>query len=417
MVAIVDINSFYCSAQIAFNPALYKKPVVVLSNNDGCVISLTKEAKDLGLKMGANAFENEKFFVENGVHVFSANFALYENMSLRVMDILKEYSTEVEKYSIDEMFLNCEGMESYDLRDFGMGIKNRILKWTGMPVCVGIAPSKALAKLANRIAKKFPALNGVHVIDSPELHEKALKWLKIGDVWGIGRKHERRLLEMGIKNAYDFTRLADQTVLKLMSIVGLRLKKDLEGQRTIQYEKYQAKKIIAVSRSFDRNYKTLAEVLERVISFAVICTEKLRKQNSECEAITVFISSNGFRTDLEQYHNSVEVKLPFATDSSIELAKYAEIALMKIYKEGIQYKRAGVVVSNITPSGVTQMTIFEAKNEKHDKVMLAMDTINRTVKGNVIKLAAQDLGRKWKMKQERLSPRYHRIEECIVVGG
>lgn len=415
MVALVDINSFYCSAQIAFNPSLYQKPVVVLSNNDGCVISLTKEAKEVGLKMGVNAFEFEKFFKDNHVHVFSANFALYENMSLRVMEILREYSTEVEKYSIDEMFLNFEGMGNYNLREFGQEIKNKILKWTGLPVCVGIAPSKALAKLANRIAKKFPDRHGVHVIDTTELQEKALKWLKIGDVWGIGRQHEKRLLGMGVKNAFDFTQLPDQTVNKLMAIVGLRLKKDLEGQRTIQYEKVQAKKIIAVTRSFDKNYKTLAEVKERVISFAVICSEKLRKQGSECKELTVFVSSNAFRAELEQYHNSKIVKLPFATNSAIDLAKYAEIALFKIFKAGIQYKRAGVIVTNITPASVTQMTIFEIKNENHKKAMLAMDIINKTVKGNVVKLAAQDLGRKWKMKQERLSPRYHRIEESIVV--
>ena len=418
MFALIDCNNFYASCERVFNPSLNGKPVLILSNNDGCVIARSNEAKALGIPMGAPAFKFKEV-IENGeVHVFSSNFALYGDMSNRVMTILGTFCPKMEIYSIDEAFLDFSGFDLYDLEALGRDIRKRVLQWTGIPVSVGFAHTKALAKVANRIAKKFTdRTGGVYTIDTEEQRIKALKWLKIEDVWGIGRRHARRLKEMNVLNAYQFTQLTDRWVRDMMTVVGLRLKLDLQGEPTLQLEDVRDKKSIATTRSFDHNYKDLTLIKERVASFAVSCAEKLRRQHCCCQSVMVFLHTNGFREDQPQYSKNIVIKLPFATNSSIEIVKFAVMGLEQIFREGYGYKKAGVIVSDFSPEGNQQLTLFDSRNVKHIELMKAVDNINRSMGQQKVRLAAQEPGRVWKMKQERLSPRYTtNLNEIITVS-
>lgn len=419
MFALIDCNNFYASCERVFRPDLNGKPIVVLSNNDGCVIARSNEAKAVGIPMGAPAFEYESIFKQNNVQVFSANFALYGDMSNRVMTILSDYSPEMEIYSIDECFLRLNGFDTFfNLQKYGEEMRYKITKWTGIPISVGIAPTKALSKLANRIAKKYPEItNGVYIIDSEEKRIKALKWLKIEDVWGIGRQHTKRLNAQNVFTAFDFTQLSDEWVKKNLAIVGLRLKHDLQGIPTLKFEEIQPKKNIATTRSFETNYTEFEQLNERISTFACSCAEKLRKQKSFCNSLMVFIHTNGHRKDLPQYNRNIVVKLPFPTNSSIELAKFATQALKRIFKHGFAYKKAGVVVQDFTPETVTQTTLFETRNERHIPLMQAIDKINTQYGQQKIRLASQDLKRVWKMKQEKLSPRYStNLSDIITIN-
>jgi DNA polymerase V len=417
MFALIDCNNFYASCERVFRPDLIGKPIVVLSNNDGCVIARSNEAKELGIPMGAPAFEYESNFRQHNVHVFSANFALYGDMSHRVMSILSDFSPEIEIYSIDEAFLKLEGFDSIDFQAYAEEIQQKVTKWTGIPVSVGIAPTKTLAKLANRIAKKYLSRTGnAYLIDDEEKRVKALKWLKVEDVWGIGRKHAKRLNEQGVITAFDFIQLTDAWIRKHLSVVGLRLKKDLEGEACLDLEMLQVKKNIATTRTFEKNYTEFAQVQERVKSFAISCAEKLRKQKSSCNSILVFIQANVNRKDLDQYSRSIVLKMPYATNSSIELAKFANIALEKIFRPGYRYKKAGVVVMDFFPEEIIQLKLFEQHNPKHIPLMKVLDKINSTFGQQKLKFASQDLKRVWKMKQEKLSPRYTSdLKDIIVV--
>lgn len=416
MYALVDCNNFYASCERVFRPELNGKPVVVLSNNDGCVIARSNEAK-VYIPMGAPAFKFEKVFEEHNIHVFSSNYALYGDMSHRVMTMLSSYTPEMEIYSIDEAFLKLTGFDFFDLQDVGKRMRKEVIRGTGIPISVGIAPTKALAKVANRIAKKFAdQTEGVYIIDTDAKREKALKWLKVEDVWGIGRRHAFRLNNLGIRTAWQFIQQTDDWVRKHMSVVGLRLKNDLEGKPTIELEKVKAKKNIATTRTFDHNLTEIKEVQERVSTFAVTCSEKLRKQNSNCNAILVFVHTNGHRKDLEQYSKNMVLKLPYPTNSAIELSKFATKALSLIWKQGYQYKKAGVIVMEITPVVEQQLNLFENSNPRHAALMHAMDLINKTAGVQKVKLASQDPGRTWKMRQERLSPRYTtKLSDVITV--
>ncbi len=417
MFALIDCNNFYASCERVFNPSLNGKPVVVLSNNDGCVIARSNEAKALGVPMGAPAFKFKDLMESGEVHVFSSNFALYGDMSNRVMTILGSFCPNMEIYSIDEAFLDFSGFELHDLEAIGFEMRKRVLQWTGIPVSVGFAPTKALAKVANRIAKKFTErTGGVYKIETEEQRIKALKWLKIEDVWGIGRRHARRLQEMNVLTAYQFTQLTDRWVRDMMTVVGLRLKHDLEGKPTLQLEDVKDKKNIATTRTFDHNYSDLALIKERVASFAVSCAEKLRRQRSCCNSVMVFIHTNGFREDQPQYSKNIVIKLPYATNSSIELVKFAVMGLERIFVKGYGYKKAGVIVGDFTTEDNQQLNLFDNRNVKHIAVMKAVDKINQSFGQQKVRLAAQDTGRVWKMNQERLSPRYTtNLNEIITV--
>ena len=418
MFALVDCNNFYASCQRVFEPHLIGKPVVILSNNDGCVIARSNEAKALGIPMGAPAFEFKKLFEDNNVFVYSSNYALYGDMSSRVMNILSTFTPEIEVYSIDEAFLKFKGFELFDLNEYGKNIQKTVTKNTGIPISVGFAPTKALAKVANKIAKKFPErTKSVYVIDNEEKRIKALKWTKIEDVWGIGRKHTKRLQAKGIFNAYQFTQLPDDWVRKEMAIVGLRLKHELEGKPTLDLETPKSKKMIATTRSFEKSLTKFEDISERVSTFTASCSEKLRRQNSHCNMIMVFVITNYHRKDQPQYSRNIVINTDFPTNSTIELNHYAQIGLKAIFKEGYNYKKAGVIVMGLTPNNETQLSFFNASNPKHQPLMSVVDKLNKSYGKNKIKFGNQSLDRQWKMKQEKLSKSYTtRIDEIITIN-
>ena len=418
MFALIDCNNFYVSCERVFNPNLNKKPIVVLSNNDGCAISRSNEAKALGIPMGAPAFKYENIFKENDVKVFSSNFPLYGDMSSRVMSILSKFTPNIEIYSIDEAFLKFEGFANYDLGSYCQEIKNMVFKWTGIPISIGIAPTKALAKVANRIAKKFPnQTKGVYLINSKEKRIKALRWLNIGDVWGIGFRHAKRLTNIRINTAYDFIKLEDSWVRKNMSVVGLRLKKELEGKSVLDLEEVRSpKKSIATTRSFERTITDYEKIKERISTFAVCCAEKLRAQNSNCNSIYVFVRSNKFEKNKTQYRNGILMTIPFSTNSNMVISKYAVEGLKRIFKKNINYKKAGTIVMGLDSSENHQLNLFKNENPKHRYLMKTIDYIQKKEGQSKIKLASQDLKRRWKMKQEKLSPNYTcKVNEIIKV--
>jgi len=417
MFALVDCNNFYASCERVFQPQLNNKPIAVLSNNDGCVISRSDEAKALGLPMGAPAFKYEAFFKQHNISVFSSNYSLYGDMSERVMTILNQFTPDVEVYSIDEAFLQFKGFENYNLNDYGLQMRQRILKWTGIPTCVGIAPTKALSKVANKIARKFPKqTNGVYVIDSEEKRIKALKWLKVEDVWGIGYGLQKRLKAKNCKTAYDFIQLSDDWIRNNFSITEWKLKKDLEGIPTLELDYKEPKRSIATTRSFEYTYSDLENIKERISTFATSCAEKLRKQGSSCHVIIVLLSSDRHKKDLPQHKTSRTISLPYATDSSLIISDCAVKAVASIFKEGIKYKRAGVIVTGLVPTDNHQLNLFQHENPKHKPLMQRIDAINHKYEAAKIKLGNQDLKRTWKMRQERLSLKYTtNINEILTV--
>ncbi|WP_298497421.1 Y-family DNA polymerase [uncultured Algibacter sp.] len=417
MYALVDCNNFYASCERVFNPNLRYKPVAILSNNDGCVIARSDEAKTIGLPMGAPIFKWEGFCKANNIEVLSSNYPLYGDMSHRVMTILEQFTPDVEVYSIDEAFLEFKGFKNYDFTEYGIQMRQCILKWTGIPTCVGVAPTKALSKVANKIARKFPEqTKGVYIIDSEEKRIKALKWIKIEDVWGIGRALQKQLKAKKCNTAYDFTQLSDTWVRKNFSITEWKLKKDLEGISKIKLDEVKTKRAIATTRSFEYTYSDIDNIKERISTFATSCAEKLRKQGTSCHMIYVTISSDRHKKDLEQHRASRVISLPYATDSSLIISQQAVWAVKQIFKKGIKYKRAGVIVMGLVPTNNYQLQMFDHENPKHKPLMKAIDGLNSKYANNKIKLASQDLKRTWKMRQERLSPRYTtNINDIIVV--
>ena len=417
MYAIVDANNFYCSCERVFDPSLNGLPMVVLSNNDGCTVARSNEAKALGIPMGAPYFEYKKFFKEKSVKVFSSNYALYGDMSSRIMNILSRYSDEVEIYSIDEAFLSLKGFERYNLQEYAQQIRTYVHRATGIPVSIGIAPSKALAKAANRVAKKFPErTQGVYIIDTEEKRKKVLKWIKVEDVWGIGTRYAKMLNGYQVRTALDFSLLPDGFVRDRMTVVGLRLKHDLMGKPSIQMEKVQNKKGIACTRSFSKMYDRYDDIAERICTFSGVCAKKLRRQHSDCTMIMVFLRSNPFRPDLPQYGRSVCVNISYPTNSTIELTKHALKGLKIIFKEGYQYKKAGIMVLGINPTFNKQFNIFNNSDPRHLPIMKVIDRFNNLNDLDIIKFGGMDLRKKWKMNRNQLSPRYtSNIEDIITI--
>ncbi|HHX24238.1 MAG: Y-family DNA polymerase [Bacteroidales bacterium] len=415
MYALIDCNNFYASCERVFNPALNGIPVVVLSNNDGCVIARSNEAKAIGIPMGAPAFEYENLFRRHKVKVFSANFPLYGDMSRRVMSLLSNYSHQQEIYSIDECFLNLEGID-VNLKEYGLQMKSRVGKGTGIPISVGIAPTKALAKVANRIAKKFPnETGGSYVIDTDEKRIKALKWLKVEDIWGVGRRNAKKLYAIGAYKAIDFVNLPESWVLKNMTITGLNLQKDLKGIPTIEMVEPEKKKSIGTSRTFETDMRSFDEISERITTFTSMSAEKLRKQNSFCKRMIVFIGTNPFKEYETQYYPSIQIKLPFPTNSTLELVKFAQGGLKQIFKNNLYYKRGGVLLTDFVDADVYQPSLFFNSDPKHKKLMEVIDKLNYKYHGDVVRIASQD-ARKHKMKQAHLSQHYTTdINEILTV--
>ena len=416
MFALIDCNNFYVSCERVFNPNLNGKPVVVLSNNDGCAISRSDEAKKLGIPMGAPIFKYQSIVNKHNVVVLSSNYPLYADMSHRVMTIISNFIPDLEIYSIDEAFLKFKGYENYDLFNYASKMRNTILKWTGIPTSVGIAPTKSLAKISNKIARKFPSqTKHVYVLDTDYKRSKALNYFPLNDIWGIGRRLSKRLQNIGCKNASDFVNLPEQWVKSNLSIVELKIQQELKGISNLDLDSLKIKKSIATTRSFEKPISDLGKLKERVSTFSLSCAEKLRRQNSLCNVMIVFIRSNYFRKDLQQHSCSRVVTLPYPTNSSFVLNNYALKAIENMFQDKIDYKKAGVIVTSLVPNNSYQLGIFENEDYRHKPLMKTMDYINSKY-GEKIKLANQDLKRKWKMKQEFLSPCYTtKIDDIIRI--
>tara|TARA_E500000178_G_scaffold356553_1_gene435428 strand:+ start:2460 stop:3713 length:1254 start_codon:yes stop_codon:yes gene_type:complete len=416
MFALIDCNNFYVSCERVFNPNLNGKPVVVLSNNDGCAISRSDEAKQLGIPMGAPIFKYRSIINQHNVIVLSSNYPLYADMSNRIMTTISKFIPDVEIYSIDEAFLKFEGYENYDLLSYASKMRNTILKWTGIPTSVGIAPTKSLAKISNKIARKFPSqTKHVYVLDTDYKRSKALNYFPLNDIWGIGRRLSKRLQNIGCKNASDFVNLPEQWVKSNLSIVELKIQQELKGISNLDLDSLKIKKSIATTRSFEKPISNLGKLKERVSTFSLSCAEKLRRQNSLCNVMIVFIRSNYFRKDLQQHSCSRVVTLPYPTNSSFVLNNYALKAIENMFQDKIDYKKAGVIVTSLIPNNSYQLGIFENEDYRHKPLMKTMDYINSKY-GEKIKLANQDLKRKWKMKQEFLSPCYTtKIDDIIKI--
>ncbi len=409
MFALVDCNNFYVSCERVFQPQFQNKPVVILSNNDGCVISRSEEAKALGIPMGAPEFKYKNLIKQHNIQVFSSNYALYGDLSNRVMKTLQGFTPDIENYSIDEAFLNFEKVKIDDYNDYGIQIKKRIQKWVGIPVCVGFGETKALSKIANRIAKKFKERTaGIHVIDTDEKRTKALKWTKIEDVWGIGYRLSKKMKAKNIHTAYDFT-LAHNTafIQNCMGVLGLRLQMELQGKSVLQLEEQpSAKKSIAVTRTFEKSVNTFEEMKERVSTFATVASEKLRKQNSCCYGIVLYIRKNQYQTSSNRYNYTTFTHLPFASQSALTLSQAAIKMLKNVFEEGEIYNKAGIILTEIIPKEEKQFHLFEEENPKHEKLMKVMDSIRKKTGERKIRLGNQDLNKTWKMKQNHLSKRY-----------
>ena len=408
MYALVDCNNFFVSCERVFNSRLEGKPVIVLSNNDGCAIARSSEAKALGIGMGANFFEIADIVKKYDVQVFSTNFVLYADMSLRVKGLLSRFCPTIEDYSIDESFLELHGFENFNLKEYGEKIVKTIGQGTGIPVSVGIAPTKTLAKVANKYAKKYAGYHGVCLIDSDKKRLKALQKYEIGDVWGIGRRHAKRLMAMDVKTAYDFTQLPQAWVRKQMTVVGERTWSELRGMPCVDMEYTPpAKQSIMVSRSFGIMIEDYATISEAVATYTSMAAAKLRKQKSCAKALLVFVDSNPFREDLEQYSQHIIMNLPVASQSTQELIHYALEGLVRIFRPKILFKKAGVMLMNISSEKIVQGNLFDTVDrKKHHSLMVVMDKVNEHYGRNTLKIATMGDGKAWKIKQERLSPCY-----------
>ena len=381
MYALADCNNFFASCERVFRPDLYGKPVIVLSNNDGCAVARSNEAKALGIKMGDPYFKIKDIIERNHVAVFSSNFALYGDMSRRVQEVLRGFAPAVEQYSIDEAFLDLTGMEHVDFAAFAREVSSACWKLTSIPVSVGVAPTKTLAKIASKLCKQYPRLRGGCYMYRPEDIEKVLRKFPVQDVWGIGRKSFKRLDSMGVKTAWDYTRLPETTVRKVFALPGFRTWKELKGIPCVEFEDMvEPKQSITVSRSFAHEISTLPELTEQVANFAVSAVAKLRKQGSLAQEMTVFAMTNRFKQDDPQTSGGVCLPFTEATADHRTVVLAAVDGCRRLFRQGYGYKKAGVIFTKILQAEDHTRSLFEdeAAVDKEARLSETIDTITRT---------------------------------------
>lgn len=412
LYVLVDCNNFFVSCERVFRPDLAHRPVVVLSNNDGCIIARSEEAKEVGIPMGAPVHLWKETMAKHRIESFSPNFPLYGDFSTRIMGILREHCAATEVYSIDEAFLRLDDSSPEEAVEFCKGLRQLILRWTGIPVSVGIARTKTLAKLAGHAAKREAKTDrrasGVHVMTAEGALEGALEKTQIEDVWGIGYRTARKLRANGIGTAADLARRDDAWIRSRMGVMGVRIAHELRGTPCFTLEHYhEAKKAIMSTRSFGRAVTKLSELKEATAAYAARAAEKLRAQGSVARYVTVYIRT-GFHGTEEYYAKSASVFLPVGTSHTPTLAKAAHEALSGIYKEGVKYKKAGVILSCLLPVDAVQPTLLgdEGDNPKQRALMEAMDRINAHEGKAILSMAGEGIEKPWKMKQERRSPAY-----------
>jgi DNA polymerase V len=420
MIALIDCNNFYCSCERVFNPGLLGRALIVLSNNDGCAISRTEEAKDLGIQMAQPAFMIDELIKKEEVKVFSSNYTLYNDMSRRVMQVIKELVPKAEVYSVDEIFADLSGMKYNDPEELGFGIREMVGKCTGIPVTVGIGPTKTLAKMANRYAKKNRPMEGVFSADTDELVGMLLSSTEVGDIWGIGKQFESLLLSKGFTTALDLVNnVPEEWIRKEMSVVGQRLFQELKGINCIPWEETtKVRKNICTSRSFGKLITRKNEISQAIAKFTSSCGEKLRKDNTCARKLHVFLQTNPHRPKDEQYFQSVTLELEVATNLTTILLKHAMKALDMIYRDGYNYQKAGVMVLDLIPQKEIQLGLFESLNSQRDrKLMEKVDELNKVFGKDVVRFGVQDYGQSWKLKQGNLSSAYTTQLQQIIKAG
>jgi DNA polymerase V len=408
MIALIDCNNFYTSCEKVFDPALNGKPVIVLSNNDGCAIARSEEAKAIGIGMAQPAFMINDLIRRHDVRVFSSNYTLYGDMSQRIMQVIKEYVPRTEIYSIDELFADLSTIKYKDLTKLGTEIIEAVKACTGIPVSIGIAPTKTLAKMANRFIKKSKADIGVFCASDKKCIDEMLAFTPVGGIWGIGKQHEQLLIMNGFHTAADLIQAPEDWVRKNMSVKGLRLLHELKGTPCIKWEEGQpAKKNICTSRSFGQLISSKKEIKQAIAKFTSACSEKLRKEKSCAGKMNVFIQTNPHRPEDRQYFQSVTLEMHVATNHTTELMKYAMKGLELIFQPGYLYQKAGVIVMDLVPSKDIQMGLFDTENrEKNLQLMQSIDKVNKAFGRDMVRFGVQDYGTRWKLKQENLSPCY-----------
>lgn len=407
--ALVDCNNFYASCEKLFRPDLKDTPVVVLSNNDGCVVARSREAKLLGVKMGVPVFQIKSEMQRHGILAFSSNYALYADLSSRVMRTLEEMAPRVEVYSIDEAFLDLTGIESaISLVEFGQQVRERIGHWIGITVCVGIAPTKTLAKLANHAAKKYPATQGVVDLTNPERQRRLLALVPVDDVWGVGRRLSKRLNALGITTALDLANASPRAIRDQFSVVLERTVRELNGESCIELEEIPpTKKQIVCSRSFGAKVTQFELLREAVCEYATRATEKLRKEQQQAKVMTVFIRTSPFKDNEPQYSNSASGELLIPSCDTRDFIELANHLLKRIWKDGFRYAKAGVMLSDFYDPGMFQPGLFDdvSTRANSQQLMSVLDTINQSGAGKVF-FAGQGTKKDWSMKREHLSPAY-----------
>ena len=398
-IALVDCNSFYVSCERLFNPKIRRKPVVVLSNNDGCVISRSNEAKALGIKMGEPYFKTKDIIIKNKVEVFSSNYSLYGDLSRRVMRTLKRFNSEIEVYSIDEAFLDLSNFPDNEVEKIGKEIRETVLQWTGIPTSVGIAKTKTLSKIANHIAKK--KISGVVSLIGVENIDPILEKIDINDVWGVGRQLTKFYQKNGIYNAKQLKNKSNTWIKKSSNVLGSRTAMELRGIPCINLETTTTKrKSCVVSRSFGKRVEKFQELKEAVANYCLNASEKVRSESLVAKAITIFVRTSPFQRNYGYYSNAETVDFPIATNNSIEIVKTAVNILEKIFKNGYQYQKAGVMLTGLCDDDRKKNLFSSEKDEKINSLMRSIDNTNYRYGRSTLSLASAGVQKKWNMKRE-----------------
>ena len=415
-IALVDCNSFYASCERIFNPKLLGKPIVVLSNNDGCIITRSAEAKALGIKMGEPYFKAKKIIEKNNVEVFSSNYSLYGDISQRVMEILLGFSPDVEIYSIDEAFLSFKGFKNYELSKYCKYIKKTINQWVGIPVSIGIGSTKTLSKIANHLAKKNEEYEGICFLKEKKFIDEALNITEIGEVWGIGKRMSNFLRKNNVYTAKQFTHLNRNWVRKNMGLFGEKTQLELQGVSCLDIGlTTTSKKSCCVSRSFSRPIEKVEELKESIANYGSRVAEKIREENLIAQSMSVFILTNYFNRREKQYSNSIKLQLDYPTNNSMLIVKRAVQGIDRIFKQGYRYKKAGIILYELHNSSSVR-GLLDYDRSRSESLMKSFDEINYRYGSSTLKIAAEGVQENWCMQRKKISPCYTtRFNEIMVV--
>ena len=415
-IALIDCNAFYASCERIFNPSLLGKPIVVLSNNDGCIITRSSEAKALGIKMGEPYFKAKNIIKKNNVKVFSSNYSLYGDISQRVMEILLGFSPDVEIYSIDEAFLSFKGFKNNELLRYCKHIRQTIKQWVGIPVSIGVGSTKTLSKIANQLAKKHDEYEGVCILKNKRNIDEALSKIEIGDVWGIGRRLSKFLRNYKVFTAKQFAFLDQRWVRKNMGVFGAKTQLELLGISCLDLSLLpSSKKSCCVSRSFIRPIEKIRELEESIANYGSRVAEKIREENLIAQSMSVFVLTNHFNKKEKQYSNSIKLQLDYPTNNSMLIIKRAIEGIKSIYKTGYRYKKAGIILYELCNSSSVR-GLLDYDRPRSESLMRSLDDINCRYGSSTLKIAAEGIKNNWKMCRQKVSPCYTtRFEELKVV--